>query len=371
MSLLLLFNDPERVGWYPCCCPSCRFVLESFNRADGTDITTGSAAGWTETAGDWSISGNTLQVSSANAIVLCDTEHPEGGAWVYISTNVKASATGDQARVYLNRVDANNCCFAEWTCGPAGTLKIFERASGTDTELASLEDIVAVADEWHNFRFCVNATTLRAQLGVLPISADFATATSPVFGLGTGVTVTGPVQFDDFTVSRVSEECSECRRTGLTNGCEVGDPCEKSLIANYMDVDIPEGLTDAECGDACSTFNGVYTAFRNPFIGSGGACRWIYGSSADADECDYWVTIDIFYESRAEDGFSGCKWWAFISVQHTFNSSTYIYRDVASSGTDGVLEAPLELLYFGEIQTGTNPPCAGTIPASVTIQSVL
>ncbi|HEY2894903.1 MAG TPA: hypothetical protein VGJ16_11840 [Pirellulales bacterium] len=69
--------SPNR--WGPgCCCQGCSICSDDFDRADGTDVDTGSSCGWTEVSGDWFIDSNVLGPDNPNEIARCDTAAAAG-----------------------------------------------------------------------------------------------------------------------------------------------------------------------------------------------------------------------------------------------------------------------------------------------------
>jgi hypothetical protein len=198
------------MGCDECCSESdpCIICADNFDRADSTDIDTGSECGWSEDAGNPTITSNVLRVSSANAVIISTTQQPDGDPDVYLTVSVRSSASGDKIRLIGDYLDASNYHYLEVTIGVSGSMAIGKRTAGVDATLAS-GSVSAPANTWLSMDLCINATRISSIAGGLLLSSA-TTASNPEFGLGTGGTVTGNVEFDDFTAEVSGADCSAC-----------------------------------------------------------------------------------------------------------------------------------------------------------------
>jgi hypothetical protein len=123
-----------------CCCggaTGCQIGLDSFDRADSTDINTGSPVGWSEVTGNPEILSNRLSFSGAG-IALCSTSQAGSDPRFRLVSNVQASAEGGTARYLFDYVDTNNYKIVETVFGTSGAVRLIDRIGGSETTRAEL-----------------------------------------------------------------------------------------------------------------------------------------------------------------------------------------------------------------------------------------
>jgi hypothetical protein len=215
-------------AWYPCGCgTNCVLYSDSFDRADSTSL----GADWTEEAGDPEIDTNRLVFTGPDEFASYDNTAGITAA-VAVRAIVQASDSGNKARLCLHVTDEDNYTCAELEFG-TDLVSIIERIAGVETILkqctATLDtatdyDAVFVIDRIANPVACTAGTpsednvtdyTAGLYLDDVLVLASMARNATGKAALGTGDTVAGEVQFDDFEIRKAQQEEAECEN-GLT-----------------------------------------------------------------------------------------------------------------------------------------------------------
>lgn len=215
-GLLLVAVMGLGCGW--ACCGDCTICADTWaGVADGTDVSTGTNCGWTETAGSWSVVGETVTVASADAVLLSNTPQPDGTAEQSITVSLKSSTDGDLIRVLVAYVDADNYHFAEVKVGASGYLRLYRRLAGTNTLLQAFDTPLFVAGTFQAIVVCLTdqQTRITAYIEGLRSTTQITAALlvrndAAQFGLATGGTVTGTISFDGFTARSTKDTCPDC-----------------------------------------------------------------------------------------------------------------------------------------------------------------
>ena len=128
--------------------PLCTILSDSFTRPDSTNV----GCSYTESAGDWSISSNTLVVSSSTAILTVETKHPDAIPSHYVSVDVYG-AEGDELEVHVGTthkvritIGAYNGCLALYDGGTLLTKNRIEAPPATWHNLQVWYGLTPVAD---------------------------------------------------------------------------------------------------------------------------------------------------------------------------------------------------------------------------------
>lgn len=202
-----------------CCNDECAICSDNFNRADGSDIDTGSACGWTESSGSWSISSNTLVTSSTSAVAKNNTPHPDAISSAVVSADLSGNS-GDKPRILVDFTDTSNYHFAELTIGTNGCLALYSRIAGTNTLLAIKPFSIAANTPQTVTVYFDGATTgnFGAVAGSTTVLADATAPTGGIYvGHGTG-SVAAACAFDNFVFGKYFQ-------TGTAESCPtIGDP---------------------------------------------------------------------------------------------------------------------------------------------------
>jgi hypothetical protein len=203
----------------------CPFDHDTFNRADSGTI--GNSEGttphtWFKTAGTWDIVSQAVRTTVANARLSLRTsifvplDTPESAS-VQVTGDVKSSANDDIIRLH---VDANY--YLELKVGASATLSLI--VSGTTRSVCN---VTAASGQYHTLKIVVCSSTLRGgQFGGVfgylneQLICGYSTYVTPISmtlapGYGTGATVTGNVDCDNFVLETL-ELWREKQRIVLT-----------------------------------------------------------------------------------------------------------------------------------------------------------
>lgn len=344
-----------------CLCCGCKSASDDFNRANSTDL----GGSWTEAAGNWDINGNLLRITTASAIVLSTTVITVSKR-VKISVLAKSSASGDLVRLILDYQDSSNYHFAEARIsGATGYLRIYRRLAGVETQLATTTFTYNINTPLI-LNACISGSTMQAIVLTNPttaasraISANITPFDSGTFGLGTGGTVTGTVNFDDFTAEEVSEECADCCYGCLStlpaccvNDCNWPEEIDIDMTStNWID------LNGSGCN--CDILEAVFTLTRSSTLNE---CFWSYqdDSFCTVGSDAYRLTIIIVVGNSPTD----CHWVATIRFTNltTMNFTSVVFRDVIFGGCD--ISAARTLTF----NSGTGDICHHLSGTTITIQ---
>lgn len=240
-----------------CCCPpaGCDYFSDDFNRADSSDL----GSDWTETAGDWSIASNLLAVSTASAVVTCNTTHPTSGTAYRVSVAMCGGQEGDALRAWINNDPTTFGEVTFHTDGATGRARLRLFVAGT---LVGETDIWAPPGEWCYVYLCTDGDHVALGVGgTLYLSAPM-TITSSVCGLGTGA-LNGamPAKFDNFRLTKHYSDDATCPACG--ESCTffyeypLGDPTNQTPAmspASWTFVGSWNWLSTADAGAKATIF---------------------------------------------------------------------------------------------------------------------
>lgn len=213
------------------CCPGCTLFSDAFTRSNSSDL----GANWDELAGDWSISSNALTVSATVAAVQC--KRAARNADMTASATITCPSTGDLARVCVRMTDEDNYLFAELDfSGASGTLKIYQRTSGSDGSAINSDTATITPGSTYTLLVCVEGTTLSAIASnsdgrISRVTGTVSATTSQRAGLATGGTLSSSATFDGFDVQQRKSSCQNC---GLA-----GTSCSELPYSNAFSTDDP------------------------------------------------------------------------------------------------------------------------------------
>lgn len=268
------------VGFFVCGCPckclGCSDIFSGFT--PGTNIDQG--CGYIEVVGDFEIidggfgGANLFQITSSNAVAICDTVLASAAMRATIGIN--GNTTADEFRVIFDYLDVNNYHFAQFVLGAGGHVKLFKRTIGVNAELATAAANFSTGGLYKSLSACFNQDLDRVvavanqpagnlTVGIAAVSTAFGGTQG---GLGTG-TVTGSPNFVDFGVGEVRPVCSQCGGVPCAN-------CEDGTTVNKFKV-IVSGLSNQTCM-GCAAQNATYYPDRG--TSSGEDCTYTVGVSS-------------------------------------------------------------------------------------------
>ena len=189
----------------PCCCGLCS---DNFNRADNSDIDTGSDCGWTEVAGDWAILGNALTIiSTQNSLALSDTSPPD--FWLDLTVTATSSNTDDEVMIVVARVSSSSYRYVKWkVSATTGRLSIGFGNGTTHTEQDGLPLNVTPGTA-KIIKVCVRETLINARIDATEVFAGGVNS-AVGWGLGTGNVHNGSTTFEDLSAGNSSPETCDC-----------------------------------------------------------------------------------------------------------------------------------------------------------------
>lgn len=239
-----------------CCCSSCQILNDDFYVDNLT-------ADYAQRAGTWTVSDGLLSTSSADALVIANaTVDPADGIFLQtLNCFFSTTASGQVMRGVVAYVDDNNYLFAEIASGTTnGTMKLYSRASGTNTQLGSTQTVTGFSHgKVFAFRLC--AYNGRLSCGVYvegSLRASLSTATTIPAGYKAGlatVALTTTFSCSQIIVSRHKHEdngCAECYM--ICESCANGEqPSALKMV-----------IKDFQIGGNGCDLNGTYIIPHGP-----------------------------------------------------------------------------------------------------------
>jgi hypothetical protein len=243
------------------CCDSCTIFSDTFASDD-------LSANWTNVSGTFAIASGTLNCTSASAAEVTNAASGAGATGIYVSADITCATTSDKGRLITAYTDSNNYWFCEVQPGATnGTLKLFQRSAGVDTQRGSTQTLTGfhATDVIHVF-LCVGGGFVRV-MAYETTSAMFfisfsssPTITSKQAGCGTG-SGSSDVKFDNFLFSKSGFEDSHCH--DCFPCCNLSAPVSLQVVI--------AGISNESSSD-CASANGTWTL---PFIEYfNNICEW-------------------------------------------------------------------------------------------------
>ena len=187
-------------------------------------------------------------------------------------------------------------------------------------------------------------------------------------------TTTGGAGTVDITPGEARSACCPCEdEEGSGSGGGGGEPenccCETESATREYDVDLgaggwtnnPSPPAPGDCG-LCNTVGGVYTVAYNGHLFV--PCWWVYFESGGAG-CGSGLQINLI---RQCNQVLGNYWFAWVDMDNGFLKARAVYQAPVDDD-DCFVAAPLTLTKIAQV-TGPNQYCGGTLPDTITIQSV-
>lgn len=226
-----------------CCCSTvdCDICADNFNRSDSTDISTGSACGWTETAGNATIESNALKFTTTLAKATCNSDA------TVASRAIRVKALGTNSN-NIARVHVGDWVVDVTFSASAGRLRIINPVGSVAAATDATFNVSL--NTFHDIVICCSQDRIAAVID--DVTGTFLTYGTGAIadltnGLGTGSTVSGSVQFDDWQLSEVSDDCP----------CEIVDTvsCATAALPQRLALYFPAAPSNNLCN--CSVYNGA------------------------------------------------------------------------------------------------------------------
>lgn len=241
-----------------CCCT---------NVATTCTITvTDNLADYTQVTGTWTKPASVIQTTSANALIVNNTPHPEGSSTGRVFAQVSLPTTG-KVRLLFAYQSPNKYLFLEMEVNaalPNIISRIGKRSGGADT---ILETVYGTSASTTLSQLCYNGTRLSSAGGINATDAGLNYSVtgldSPLTGnFGTqigfqAIGITGTASFSGVTFHGIDDPstCVSCRSACQT--CDVsGTPGELSLYIDGV-------VSDSLCATCEADYNGVTFILEN------------------------------------------------------------------------------------------------------------
>lgn len=310
------------------CCASCDYFTDDFS-ADNL------ATDWDDRAGTWAVGSGVLSTTSASALIVTTTESGATATGVYVEVLIRCATTSDIARVVAAYVDDDNYWFAELQPGASnGTLKLFERAAGSNTQRGPTATILSLnANDQAALSICISpgAVTTVAVVGTDFGSNSAGTAyaatvsvDSTKAGVGTG-SGSSDVEFDSFVFGKHSVDDPLCY--SCSHSC---DRCTDSanLAPDAIQL-VGTGFADA--GLNCDHLNATFIIGSDPGLSCAG-----YQSTFPAFTDMNCTLISIYLNSSAAWVMTtSCSGFPFAAYNGT--SATGVSRDCLAWNSEAVV----------------------------------
>lgn len=253
------------MGVIGCCC-ECVIGDDDFNRADSSDISTGSALGWTKTRGDAEIVSNKLQFTTPDTILFCNTEPPTPRLRVLVVW-VDFSQNGDCFRIYFNAEDEDNWWAIELEAGASGKVRVIKCVAGSEdmkhqwtvntphTVVSSI-GLCVTSDDQVVFHIEDNNTG-----GGGRWFYDIDNLEHTGWGIGVPTAFGGTLLVDTISLDGANDAAGTVREdSGALPDCQ----CRAGVAQCFLNLKYPfilrvviAGMADGTCGDG-SDLNGTY-----------------------------------------------------------------------------------------------------------------
>jgi hypothetical protein len=329
-AVLSIWLWPLALMMPPSLLSSCTFFTDDFSTdRTGTD--------YSVRAGSFTVSGGVLSTSSANALLRCETAVTGGLTGVYCSVRFTPTSNSDAGRLVIAYSDDSNYWFAEVQSGASnGTLKLYQRSAGTNTQKGTTQTILGFnAAETATIELCYSGGSVvafAAGPGTNNNAGVVATATITIAGtkcgIGTG-SISSSAQFDDFLASVHDSDNATC------GFCDL--PCNfcTDKLPSSIEVTLPSNMYTGNNG-AGSCISATCCTNQNSRTFILEMQEW----TIDADAtCSVGSTATTcFYEYHEEFCAAACgnSWYLQVFAYFT-GSGELIVVSRTGSGFSGVL----------------------------------
>lgn len=274
-----------------CCAVECLLFDDNFTRANSSTV----GNGWTEQNGDWSITTNNLEVSSASAIITRDAGTDD--FTLAVTFNSIGSTAAGAPRIIFNWIDNSNYDFIEArTSGTVFDCLVNQRIAGVETAIAASK--LSTGEFVNNiiFRMCFKDDIVWLRLGINgDVGSDGQARTltfnrtlaSTIVGVGTSGSYSGTLSVDRFVITDHSgssgfgfdiDDCFECERPW--------DMCDNDVLPNTLQ------LTFTSAPAAVSELNaGTWICQQD----EDGVARWNYGFLTAINQIRVEVISSTYY----------------------------------------------------------------------------
>ena len=267
--------------FFTCCCSTCTFASDDFDRDDNANIDTGSSAGWTEVSGTWDITSNKLVCSGAG-IALCNTAHPDSASTMQVTVDFSHDTSGSTVDVIVGYTSSSDYYYARFTVGGGSSgIEIRRNNAGFHT---------GISGGSYAYTMAVN-TTYTAVVCIAKNGIIYAQLSGTGAGLGS---------LDPRTITGTKAALGTSAANATFNNFSIAKSYDASSAASCQ-----------KCPTACNSCSGqTPTSYQCIVTGSGYAGTYI---------CDGFVP-QVLYNA----GTNGCTWYVVISPFCTTNDKAIL-----------------------------------------------
>lgn len=184
--------------------------------------------GWTDVLGGPSSHGSppgVVDITTSNTITLSDAEAATGVSEIYLESTFFSFDSGDELRLYFKYKDSTHYWFAQITVGASGTIEIYERDGGSETQRATVA-FASDPETAYTLAVCYGDGRVKATETITGTKCTYTVATTIDDQLKAGVgvgTLTSFAEFNDFIYryleSPEKPTCEPC--PAIAQGCEI------------------------------------------------------------------------------------------------------------------------------------------------------
>jgi hypothetical protein len=270
------------LAFFWCCC-GCKIFSDSFN-ADRL------ATKWDSRSGSWSVGSGVLTTTDADALLVTVAEVDALTDGVYLSVKITCDSENDSGAGVIAYVDDDNYWFAEIQPGATdGTLKLFERSGGANTQRGDTATVTGfTAGDYRTLLLCYSNDRILAVAanGEIVFYEATLTVAGTQAGVKTGSAVDTLVTFDVFDFQKHND--ADGSGSGGNNGCPTCATCTVICQDHLAPDEIAVTFRGFGVSAGCNSLNEV--TFILSYIG---ACTW-QGTFPNEWVTDSVITAHLF-----------------------------------------------------------------------------
>lgn len=215
------------------------------------------ATDWDDRSGTWAVSAGLLTSTSTDALIVSTTAVPADATAVYSEVSMSFTATTATGRLVIAYIDDDNYWFAELQAGASdGTLKLYERSGGTNTQRGSTATVTGLqVNETMEVSLCyADGEFIASASGIFIEYTSTVTIGETQCGVGTGGGA-GTRSFDDFAFTRHYTDVEECARCVKPCGPSGGlFACQDAPFSATITLG---GFSNGSCS-SCTSLNATF-----------------------------------------------------------------------------------------------------------------
>lgn len=348
------------IGIIPCptCCPQDCDILNDPFTVDNL------ATDWDDRSGTWAVSSGKLTTTDASAAIVTVAEMTAGATGAYVRASITCATTSDIGRLIIAWVDDSNYWFCEVQPGLVnGTLKLFERSGGGNTQRGTTKSIAGY-NAGETISVCMgiaNGKVAVVTTGSFVSFTSSPTTENTAAGCGTGAG-SSDVKFDDFVfgLNFVDDpNCYSCAESGCSTWCTDSSPVEITLTF--------AGFTNNVCTN-CNSHNATFVVPDQDSIFS--PARDCVAKMSIGGCCN--ATLDCYVEWSITQVAVGPDTHVLLTVTHTLSQSgtgvqiVVLTHDFGESPVANCIDLSAQALTFVSNSGATTVCNGGSVTCTAT-----